>query len=174
MPPTMHRSRQSIRASAFLLVTLCLWIGQPRALLAQSQLSWNFAGPFSPPARVVMIAADPRTDSTLYAVAPGGGVWKTTDGAMDWVAVTDPLPTLQLCSIALDPHSPDVLYVGTGDDQSPRPLQGVAVSADGGRTWTMGARSPGPMGCRDYPARPSSPAMARFTSGGRGSLASRS
>src|SRR5262249_48470411 len=48
--------------------------------------------------------------------------------------------SLQVCSIAIDSRSPDVLYVGTGDDQNPRPLQTVARSADGGRTWTTGPR----------------------------------
>src|SRR5262249_47342037 len=41
---------------------------------------------------------------------------------------------------AIDPRVPDVLYAGTGDDQSPRPAQGVARTSDGGRTWTAAAR----------------------------------
>ena len=135
-----HRLRQSIRPSSFLLIGLCFWAGLPGSLHAQSQVSWNFAGPFGPPTRVVMMATDPRSDSVLYAVAPGGGVWKTTDSGMNWLAIADPLPSVEVCSIAIDPRSPDTLYVGTGDDQSPRALQGVATSADDGRTWTMGAR----------------------------------
>src|SRR5579862_4580746 len=133
----MHRLRQFIRLFA---VLVCGWLVSPGSLQAQSQVSWNFLGPFGAPARVVMIAADPRTDSVLYAVAPGGGVWKTSDGGNSWATLTDAIASLQVCSIALDPHFPDVLYLGTGDDQSPRPLQGVGVSSDGGRTWTMGAR----------------------------------
>jgi uncharacterized protein (TIGR03437 family) len=136
----MHRLRQFISWKRFALIALCLGIGLPESSNAQSQVSWNFLGPFGAPARVVMIAADPRTDSVLYVVAPGGGVWKTTDSAQSWTALSDSISSLQVCSVAIDPRSPDVLYLGTGDDQSPRPLQGVAVSSDGGRTWAMQAR----------------------------------
>src|SRR5205085_11401131 len=53
---------------------------------------------------------------------------------------TDAISSLQVCSIAVDPRSPDVVYLGTGDNQSPRPGQTVARSADGGRTWATEAR----------------------------------
>jgi uncharacterized protein (TIGR03437 family) len=136
--PTLHRLRQFI--SLFGLILFCVCLGLPGYLNAQSQVSWNYLGPFGAPVRVVMIATDPRTDSVMYVVTPGAGVWKTTDGAQSWTASSDSISTLQVCSIAIDPHSPDVLYVGTGDDQSPRPLQGVEISSDGGRTWTIQAR----------------------------------
>src|SRR5207244_3854813 len=38
------------------------------------------------------------------------------------------------------PNSSNVLYLGTGDDQTPRPLQGVARSTDSGATWTFLSR----------------------------------
>ena len=87
-----------------------------------------------------MLTADPRTDSVLYAVAPGAGIWKTTDGGQSWTPISDAISSLQVCSLAIDSRSPDVVYVGTGDNQSPRPLQGVEASSDGGRTWTIQAR----------------------------------
>src|ERR1041385_7422393 len=122
------------------LIVVCIsfLLGQP--LRAQSQVSWNFLGPLGAPARVVMLATDPRIDSTFYLVAPGGGIWKTADSGSTWTALTDSLSSLQVCSLAIAPRSPDMLYLGTGDDQSPRPHQGVAVSNDAGRTWTMQAR----------------------------------
>src|SRR5205807_3111825 len=48
--------------------------------------------------------------------------------------------SLQVCSLAIDPSTPDVMYLGTGDDQAPRPAQGVARSTDAGQTWTFQAR----------------------------------
>ena len=122
------------------LLLLCLLLIPPQSLHAQSQVSWNFLGPLGAPARVVMVAADPRTDSVLYVVAPGGGIWKTVDSGSSWTPITDSLSSLQVCSLAIAPRSPDLLYLGTGDDQSPRRLQGVAVSSDGGRTWAMQSR----------------------------------
>jgi len=87
-----------------------------------------------------MLAADPRSDSVLYVVAPGGGVWKTIEGGSSWTPLTDGISSLQVCSVAIDHRSPDVVYLGTGDNQSPRPWQTVARSSDGGRTWAMRAR----------------------------------
>ena len=48
--------------------------------------------------------------------------------------------SLQVCSVAFDPSVPGVVYAGTGDEQSPRPAQGVARSADGGQSWNVGVR----------------------------------
>src|SRR5881409_266875 len=106
-----------------------------------AQTAWNFVGPAGgAPPRVVRLASDPRTDSVLYFAAPGGGVWNSTNGGGSWLPIADSLPSLEVCSIAIDSRSPDVLYVGTGDDQNPRPSQTVARSEDGGRTWTTGPR----------------------------------
>ena len=120
------------------LAAVLILLGVTLSLHAQA--SWNFAGPPGAPPRVVRLASDPRSDFTLYFVAPGGGVWKSTDGGSSWVPLTDLLSSLQVCSIAIDSRSPDVLYVGTGDDQNLRPLQTVVRSPDGGRTWTTGPR----------------------------------
>ncbi|MBI2816755.1 MAG: hypothetical protein HYX72_07430 [Acidobacteria bacterium] len=91
--------------------------------------------------RIVALAADPRNDSTIYLAAPGGGIWKSQDsGLYRWLPVFDSSYSVQVCSLVLDPSSPDVIYAGTGDDQSPRPAQGVARSSDGGQTWTTSVR----------------------------------
>ena len=131
-----HRLRQCIKYSTW----SCAWLVFGFSEVLSAQVAWNFAGPVGAPPRVVRLASDPRSDLTLYFAAPGGGVWKSTDGGSSWIPIADLLPSLQVCSIAIDPRSPDVLYAGTGDDQNPRPLQTVARSPDGGRTWTTGPR----------------------------------
>ena len=73
-----HHSRQFIRHIGWLCLAIAL--GSPEPAAAQSAATWSFAGPFGAPARVVRLAADPRNDSTLYLLAPGGGVLKTQDG----------------------------------------------------------------------------------------------
>ncbi len=105
---------------------------------SQAPVAWNFAGPAAPQARVLALAADSRNDITLYLGTPGGGVWKTYDSGGTWAPQTDSLPSLQVCSIVVDPQSSDTIYAGTGDDQNPRTGQRVDRSTNGGRTWTIG------------------------------------
>ncbi len=124
---------------------LCLWpeagfVETAWAQLGFSPASWRAQGPFTAPVRIVSLALDPRTDSTIYYAAPGGGIWKSNDGGQGWAPLLDSAISLQVCSVAVDPISPDVLYAGTGDDRSPRPAQGVARSTDSGRSWNFGVR----------------------------------
>ncbi|MBI2150555.1 MAG: hypothetical protein HYU27_08120 [Acidobacteria bacterium] len=122
------------------LFCLLLLLAFSQPVRAQSQVSWNLAGPLGPVGRVPALAVDPRNDSIVYLAAPGGGVWKTENGGASWFPLSYLAASSQACSLALDPRLPDVLYLGTGDDQSPRAAQGVGRSANGGRSWTFGAR----------------------------------
>ena len=108
--------------------------------MASAQISWSFAGPAGAPDRVSAIVTDPRSDTTIYVGTPGGGVWKTLDGGTNWSPLLETAPTLQVCAMAIDPSIPDIIYLGTGDADNPRPAQGVGRSQDGGRTWTFSAR----------------------------------
>jgi uncharacterized protein (TIGR03437 family) len=107
--------------------------------LAGQSIAWQFAGPPAGPGRVVSVVADSRNNGVEYFVAPGAGIWKTPDSGNTWIPLTDSTPTLQYCSLTLDPFTPDVIYAGIGDDQSPRTSQGVTRSPDGGATWTTRA-----------------------------------
>jgi uncharacterized protein (TIGR03437 family) len=134
---TMHRS-QPFSSSRILFALILLFCAIPTPVSAQ--ISWNFAGPQAAPDRVIAVAADPRSDMTLYVATPGGGLWKTLDGGSNWTPLMETVVTQQFCSVAIDPAEPDVIYAGTGDDQNPRSAQGVGRSPDGGRTWTFSAR----------------------------------
>jgi len=105
-----------------------------------TSVAWMGQGPTGVPTRVVALAADPRADSVLY-LAAAGGVWRSSDGGVGWAGIFDlAAPSAQACSVALDPTAPNIIYAGTGDSSSPRPAQGVARSADGGQSWTIGVR----------------------------------
>ncbi|MBI4474981.1 MAG: hypothetical protein HY646_20105 [Acidobacteria bacterium] len=89
---------------------------------------------------MLALAVDPRNDSVLYAATPGGGIWKSEDGGDTWIPRFDSAPRPQVCSLTIDPRNPDIVYVGTGDDESPRPGQGIGRSSDGARGWVFSAR----------------------------------
>lgn len=87
--------------------------------------------------RINAIEFHPTDPLTLYAGAPAGGLWKTTDGGAWWVTLTDHLPTLGVSAIIVDPNNPDIIYIGTGDrDSADAPGLGVYKSVDGGETWS--------------------------------------
>src|SRR5579871_5660404 len=90
--------------------------------------------------RVTALAVDPRNASVAYLGAAGGGVWKTTDGGQNWQPLTDDQASLAIGSIALAPSNPDVVYVGTGEQNNSGDSYygaGVLKSTDGGMTWTQ-------------------------------------
>ena len=90
--------------------------------------------------RVNAIAPHPANDDIVYVGSAAGGVWKTTDGGMDWTPVFDEVGTLPIGAITLDPASADSLWVGTGDKNGGGCAgyfgQGVYLSEDAGATWS--------------------------------------
>jgi photosystem II stability/assembly factor-like uncharacterized protein len=95
-------------------------------------------GPVS--GRVTGIAADPSNANTLYLVAAGGGVWKTTDGGGTWTSLTDSQSTLSMGAVAISPSNTNVIYAGTGEANNSGDSnfgRGVLVSTDGGATWVL-------------------------------------
>jgi uncharacterized delta-60 repeat protein len=107
----------------------------------------NGGSPVSGP--VAGIAASPTDPNTIYIAAANGGVWKTTNGGVSWVPLTDNQATLHMGAIAIAPSNPQVIYAGTGEANSlvtvPNPnfpsndFAGVGIlkSTDAGATWTL-------------------------------------
>jgi hypothetical protein len=70
----------------------------------------------------------------------GGGIWKTVDGGVSWVALNDFMTSLAVGCMAIDPTNPNVLYVGTGEgifNEDALRGAGVFKTTDGGATWTQ-------------------------------------
>src|SRR5712692_4460056 len=79
---------------------------RPAQALTTSQAIFNGARSIS--GRVTSLAIDPRNSDVIYLGAATGGVWKTTDGGLNWTPLTDTQPTLVTGAIALDPSNPDI------------------------------------------------------------------
>ena len=81
------------------------------------------------------VAGDPNT---YYFGSTGGGVWKSTDGAMTWAPVFDKQTVSAIGSLAVAPSDPNVVYVGTGEACIRGNIShgdGIFKSVDGGKTW---------------------------------------
>ncbi len=123
---------------------------RPEHMLAGPQgslsLPWEFLGPMPTcqltidgpvdySGRIAAIAVHPVAPDTVYVASASGGVWKTVDGGLQWVPLTDELPTLNHGCVALDPSNPEVVYVGTGEYLTGLLGDGLFRSPDGGTTW---------------------------------------
>ncbi|MCB1050618.1 MAG: hypothetical protein H6510_06840 [Acidobacteria bacterium] len=124
--------------------------------LDKNAAAWTELGPKTPPTstnapgyrvdggsgRVNAIAFDPTNSNVIYVGAPSGGLWKSTNGGNSWTLLTGSLPNLGICSIAISPSNPSVIYAATGDgpggggQTSGTYSIGVIKSTNGGTSWT--------------------------------------
>ncbi|MBO0699783.1 MAG: hypothetical protein J2P46_15405, partial [Zavarzinella sp.] len=95
-------------------------------------------GPAVMSGRVVGFAVHPNDRSQYYVAVASGGVWKTTNAGVTWTPVFDNEGSYSIGCVTLDPKNPNVVWVGTGENNSQRSVgygDGVYKSVDGGRTW---------------------------------------
>jgi photosystem II stability/assembly factor-like uncharacterized protein len=95
-------------------------------------------GPAVTSGRIVSIAVDPNNKSTYYIGSASGGVWKTVNAGTSWTPVFDGEGSYSIGTVVLDPKDPNVVWVGTGENNSQRSVSygdGVYRSEDGGKSW---------------------------------------
>lgn len=112
---------------------------------SQAAGNWTSLGPNTPSGipgigRLNAIRPHPNYPSTptLYACAPSGGLWISTNDGGSWSTPTDNLPQVIGCSdVAFDPSNPSIMYMSTGDiDGGDNYTVGVLKSTNGGQNWS--------------------------------------
>jgi hypothetical protein len=78
---------------------------------------------------VKALAIDPRSPTTVYAGTVGGGVFKSSTGAISWSVVSAGLTNALVYALAIDPQSPTTVYAGTWGG-------GVFKSSNGAASWS--------------------------------------
>ena len=82
----------------------------------------------------------PASRSSTTWARPEAGVWKTTNGGIEWAPITDgQVKTGSVGAIAVAPSDPNVVYVGMGESCIRGNVShgdGVYRSTDAGKTWT--------------------------------------
>ena len=101
-------------------------------------MKWRLIGPFRG-GRVLAVSGVSGQPNTYYFGSVAGGVWKTTNGGINWIPLFDKQPIASIGAIAVAPSDPNVIYVGTGEACIRGDISygnGVYKSVDAGRTWT--------------------------------------
>ena len=109
-------------------------------------IRWTPAGNGLPSNRVLSLAIDPGSPSSVY-VGTSNGIFKTVDGGSSWTPRNNGLPAgVAITALAIDPKSPSTIYAGAAGFHSPhRSPSGIFKSSDGGSEWVNVLPS-GPMG----------------------------
>jgi photosystem II stability/assembly factor-like uncharacterized protein len=100
-------------------------------------MKYRMIGPFRG-GRSLTATGIPGDPTTYYFGATGGGVWKSTDGAMTWTSVFDKEGSGSIGSLAVANSDHNTIYVGTGEACIRGDIShgdGVYKSLDGGKTW---------------------------------------
>ena len=110
-----------------------------------SGLELRGIGPAVTSGRIVDIAVDPTDKKRWFLAVASGGVWRTDNGGTTWTPVFDGEGSYSIGAVTIDPRNPNVVWVGTGENNSQRSVgygDGVYKSEDGGTSWkNMGLKA---------------------------------
>ena len=101
--------------------------------------AWVERGPTNIGARVTDLAVHPTSTNIVYAAMASGGVFKSTNGGINWTPIFDDESVLTIGDLTLDPNTPSTVYVGTGEANSSSFSwfgEGMYKSTDAGATWS--------------------------------------
>ncbi len=102
-------------------------------------LQYRLVGPFRG-GRVPAVAGVVGQPDVYYMGSAAGGVWKTTDGGLNWKPLTDKTKGMSpsIGALAVSESDPNVIYAGTGEACIRGNIvsgNGVYKSIDAGATW---------------------------------------
>jgi photosystem II stability/assembly factor-like uncharacterized protein len=126
-------------------VALVAMVATPIAVAPQTPdratiagLRWRSIGPVNMAGRITDVEVDPRNSKVFYIAGATGGIWKTVNAGTTWVPLWERQPIASLGDIAISPSNPNIIWAGTGEEDSRNSVQpgfGVYKSTDGGVTW---------------------------------------
>ncbi len=145
--------RPAVATLVALLVLCCLTVAEAQQAAevtpeVYAGLSYRYIGP--PGNRTSAVAGVPGDPMVYYIGASSGGVFKSTDGGLNWDPIFDEMPAQSIGALAIAASDPNVVWVGTGEAFVRSNISignGVYKSTDAGRTWKhMGLDATGRIG----------------------------
>ena len=132
--------KHAVRA---ILALLCVAAAARGALAdtppnAFAGLTYRAIGPAISGGRTTAVVGSDVDPNVYYAGGADGGVFKSVDGGVAWNPVFDSASSAAIGAIAVAPHDPADVWVGTGEANPRNDVaegDGVWHSRDGGKTW---------------------------------------
>ncbi len=88
--------------------------------------------------RITDVEGIPGNPRMVDVATASGGLFKTTNGGATWTPIFDHEATISIGAIAVDPHNPDVVWLGAGEANARNSVSfgdGVYRTLDGGKNW---------------------------------------
>jgi photosystem II stability/assembly factor-like uncharacterized protein len=115
-----------------------------------NMFSFRSIGPAAYSGRISDLAVNPDNPSEYYVGVASGGLWKTVNHGTTFKPIFDDQPVFSIGCLAMDPNNSNVLWVGTGENNTQRNLaygDGVYKTTDGGKSFTnMGLKTSSQIG----------------------------
>ncbi|MEM9649189.1 MAG: hypothetical protein AAF969_11970 [Bacteroidota bacterium] len=106
---------------------------------ALKSYEWRAIGPANMGGRVTDIDGIPGDPSTFYVSGADGGIFKTTNGGVDFTPIFEGQRAYSIGALTIAPSDHNVLWVGTGEGDPRNSVGygwGVYRSVDAGKNWT--------------------------------------
>jgi len=126
----------SLLAASLLAATLLE--AQVPDSLTLAGLRWRSIGPVNMAGRITDVEAHPGAPTTFYVAGATGGLWKSVNAGTTFMPLWEKGPIASLGDMAIAPSNPNIIWLGTGEDDSRNSVQpglGIYKSSDAGVTW---------------------------------------
>ncbi len=115
-------------------------VSGPEAPTSEALLggAWTNLGPGNIGGRTRALLINPANPQMVYAAGVAGGIWRSTDGGLNWIPLGDLMANMAVCTLLMEPNNPNVIYAGTGEGVfNGDGVRGAGIfkTTNGGITW---------------------------------------